>query len=257
MDINTTEPRFIIPKDSLGYERLVETQAIVKELKTENPEIISLCVFGSNVKGTAADKSDIDGWLFVDSSIVALQTNKEEKDVLEIGTIGEDFYAREDIHFEKDIEQKYNDLLRSKLKDRLNLADDQVKHVRTRPISESIMDRYITKWDSWGKEMKTYKARRIQQEAEIANHDFSGIFPHLPENLESGYISYIFHMALGHGIEKYRKYVINKLVDRGETGELIWKEIISGTEIMENHLSTNSKVSYPRNLAEAISIYGS
>lgn len=259
MDMNTpdTEPRFVIPKESIGYERLVETQTIVKELKNEDPAILSLCIFGSNVKGTATEKSDIDGWLFVDPSVVALQSDHEEKDLVEICTMGESFYATEEIHFTKDIEQKYNDLIRNEIKRKLDLSDEQVKHIRTRPLSESIIDRYITKWDSWAEEMKEYEARKIQHDIEIADHNFSGSFPHLPQNMHTGYIPYIFHMALGHGIEKYRRYVINNLIDRGETGELMWKELIDGTVIMENYLESNPKISYPRNLAEAISLYGS
>ena len=64
-------------------------------------------------------------------------------------------------------------------------------------------------------------------------------------------LPYMFHMAIGQGIEKYRSYLIGKLEGLGDNGELIWKELIEEAEMMENHLNSGTNINYPRTLAEA------
>jgi len=249
--LQTLEKRFVIPKDSIGFVRLKETQAVVREIKSEFPEVLSLCVFGSNIKGKARKDSDIDGYLFVDSLQLAKKLKCDEKDIVVTEIEDREFYKSKKIHFNEDIASRYSGLIREQLKTRLCLTDRQVEHVRTRPISESIIDNYIEDWKGWDKNMQLYEIASIEYDRSLDNGDFLQNRPKLPGNMQTSFIPYIFHMAIGQGIEKYRSYLIKKLCDLGNSGERIWKEVIEGTEMMENYLNTGTNIYYPRTLEEA------
>lgn len=246
-----SEKRFSIPKDSIGFVRLKETQIVVKEIKTEYPEVLSLCVFGSNTKGTAREASDIDGYLFVDSSQLAKKIGCDEKGIVITEVEDKEFYKSKKTHFNEDVSLRYNGLIREQLKTRLGLTDEQVKHIRTRPISESIIDDYVEDWKKWDENMQKYEVEKAEYDKSLDNNDFSQHRPERPDNLQTSFLPYIFHMAIGQGIERYRGYLISKLEEIGAGGERIWKEVIEGTEMMENHLNTGTNIYYPRTLREA------
>ncbi|MBP6976562.1 nucleotidyltransferase domain-containing protein [Candidatus Dojkabacteria bacterium] len=231
---NGYEPRIYIPKDSISYTRLTETQSVVKDLKTRYPEILSLCVFGSNIKGKATKESDIDGWLFVDSEILSKGICLDESNIIQ-----QDIDCKnrnQGICFKEDIGDFYNNLIQSEVKKKLNLSDTQVKDLRTIPISKYIIDYHLKDYSSWVK-------KRI-----ISPNTFYHC-------LNTGYIPYIFHLAIGQGIEEYRLYLIMKLLNMRKKGELIWTEIISGVEIMENRYYTINNIKYPKTLYEAMNTY--
>lgn len=68
-------------------------------------------------------------------------------------------------------------------------------------------------------------------------------------------LSAMFHLDLGGGIIKYRQYLIEKLAQMGKIGQQVWTTIIENAEMMEQHLSTNTEIHYPRTLAEAYQAY--
>lgn len=66
----------------------------------------------------------------------------------------------------------------------------------------------------------------------------------------------MFHLMAGHGIEKYRKYLVEKLAGMGELGEGVWHRIIDETEKWEEGNTREfGEKKYPRTLEEAKKLY--
>lgn len=227
--------RFMVTKETFALGRLRTAQEVVREMRNNNPEIQSLMVFGSTTKGKAREESDIDGWLFVDPGMVPDGRKKELK--------------LDEWGFSSELAKFYSQKLRSEMRKRLNLTEDQVEHLRTLPISESIIDKAVLQVDEGLQKYEVYKSRL--QTWQIKN---SGPRPEevdqpdVPLNIYA-----MFHLAIGNGIRKYRNYLITKLEEMGPRGELIWKEIIADTKMMENH---RTEKRYPKTLKQARVVYG-
>jgi len=249
-----SESRINIPKDSIAYTRLIETQSVVKELKQEYPEILSLCVYGSNIKGFATQQSDIDGWMFVDSQLLARDIDIEESTLLEKKKETNRYTKckKEEIYFCEEIEYFYDLLIQSEIKERLNLCEIQVQHLRTRPLRKKIIDYNLEYYKRWVNRETLYR----KGEKNINRlRDYIGKPPIYSGCLNTGYLPYIFHMAIGQGVEHYRSYLVKELTKMGERGDIIWSEIIEGVEVMENRFMLKTNIKYPRTLSEAKEIY--
>jgi predicted nucleotidyltransferase len=252
--------RFIVPKDSICQVRLHETQNVIDEVKKEYPEVLSLCAFGSTTKGKAKESSDIDGWLFVDSSEVANKYGLEEKDIVDVldaKSTNTDEFRFKYTYFNENIIQKYGMMVKNQLKQKLNLLDEQVAHIRPRPISEAIIDDYVEEGKKWYEGEKKYEKEIDEYINSRMRNNFSVERPRLNNPIQLGSLSEMFHMAIGQGIGKYRTYLIDKLNSMGDCGEKIWAKIIEETEMMENHLEIGTGVFYPRALNQAEQIYSS
>lgn len=255
MTDGTSEKRFVIPKESIGYERLNKTQEVIEQVKKNYPEILSLCVFGSSTKGRSVEKSDIDGYLFVDAQVVAEKIGASENEVL-VTEVNKTVYSEtSSVYFVDDIGDRYNHLVRTGVKEKLGLSDEQVKHLRTRPISREIIDERVEDWKNWDADMQEYRKQSEDHCKKWEAGDYSSMGPDVPEFMDTRYLPYMFHLAIGKGIQEYREYLIAKLTKLGDSGERIWVEVIKGTEEMENHLRAGTEIYYPKTLTEATQQY--
>lgn len=254
---NTEGKRFTLSKETFAKERIDGLKDVVADLKKEHPEVLSFAMFGSMVKGTAREASDIDGYLYVDADL-AKEFSGQGSDVLQKSADGKV------TTFSDELQQQYEQEIRNKLKGRLNLSDEQVRHIRVRPINEQIVDDEIAKLDDY-----TAKAEQFKQESASywdalqANLDGKGeipdpaSYPQYPDiESSSTNIFPMFHLKVGNGIEKYRAYLIDRLSQMGERGEKIWQQVIESTESLEQNLQSNTGKRYPRTLEEAASVYG-
>ncbi len=66
-DLSLELKRFLYPKNPEVAKKLKFIKEAFEEFKARYPEVISLGLFGSAVKGYAIEKSDIDGILFVEA----------------------------------------------------------------------------------------------------------------------------------------------------------------------------------------------
>ena len=260
-----TQKRFVLSEQPFAKERLAVLQEVVGEIKREHPEILSLCLFGSMVKGAARLESDMDGYLFVDAGLVATEFKKEESAVLE--------KVKDRTYFIDELHKRYSVLLREPLKIRLSLSDEQVKHLRVLPVSEQLLSKELVVLEKQAQENLEYKKAHEEwkkmkpggessEGATIPNLLSSRIEheklrpKHVSRPHPSLFVHAMFHLEVGGGIRKYRKFLLEKLIEMGEEGELAWKEIIAATEMLEQNLKRDTDKHYPRNLKDALAVYG-
>lgn len=227
-NIIESSKRFSLSKEEFAKERIARIKSSVELLQQKYSEVLSFCMYGSMVKGTAHQESDIDGFLFIDTD--KINDFNESKD-----TESQTFKDRKAISatlFNMEVEKRYKDELKEALKTNLNLSGEQVKHVLVRPINEKIIDSHVADLE------------------EAIEHE-SNILP-----LASTNLSAMFHLDVGGGIKKYRHYLLDKLNNMGAKGERVWREIIGSTEEIEQNLSRDTEKRYPRSLPEALKKYG-
>ncbi|HEY9584933.1 MAG TPA: nucleotidyltransferase domain-containing protein [Candidatus Paceibacterota bacterium] len=255
---NETAKRFILSKEVFSKERLEAVKIEVEEMRAKYPEVLSLCLFGSMVKGTAHEGSDIDGYLFIDSALVAQRENLSEEKILE-----QHPKVFNQIYLTEEMAQKYIIEFRDGLKEKTGLTDKEVEHIRSRPISEKVIEdeiailleyqinisKYQSDTERW---IESRPPRGSNLEEFLA---YERAKPERPEYVRPS-LGAMFHLDVGNGIKKYRKLYIEKLGHLGPDGEKIWADTIKGTEMLENNLSTDDKKRYPRTLAEAVKVYG-
>ncbi len=245
--------RFVVEKGSLAEQRLKALQEAVNNLKKDHPEVLSACVYGSTVKGTSRPESDIDAYVFVEANGNLIENNKGGAVLLT-----------------EEEENKYKEPLKEALGN-LGLTDEQTKHIRIRPISEEIIDKQLETLKQQVEEIRRYEKLKkeweennpLNKNGDVTEEELNEYFKKRPnEPLPlfakiSTNLFPMFHLAVGRGrgIERYRDYLIRKLTDLGKVGEQIWQEIIISTEMMEQNMSTNSTVYYPRTLEEARLVY--
>ncbi|HLD25573.1 MAG TPA: nucleotidyltransferase domain-containing protein [Candidatus Andersenbacteria bacterium] len=223
-----SEKRFHLSPESFNQERIQGIKNAMREIKQESPEVLALTMFGSMVKGTARERSDIDGYLFVDADEVAKKY--PTRDVIETVTENDDYFVST-TYLKPDIDAIYKSALREKLQKSLKLSNEQVKDIRIRPISNEIIDKEIA---------NLTEAQKKSERPALASSNLSAMF----------------HLGVGLEIRPYRHHLIDKLSQMGDSGEKIWKEVIGATEINEQNFTYNDKKHYPRSLAEARQTYG-
>ncbi|MBM4177364.1 nucleotidyltransferase domain-containing protein, partial [Candidatus Gribaldobacteria bacterium] len=202
------EKRFKLSREPFAKERIKAIKDSVKKLQGEYPEVLSLCLFGSMVKGNIKKTSDIDGYLFVDVDMVKEKHLKDkdlkitEEDLLFGESIG--------ILFKEEIENEYSLGLKKKLFSILHLSAEQLEHLRITPISEEIIDRqvqdivqqlklissYKESYRAWEESYPTEKVDDLKVLADY--YKKKPEYPKLPrpsQNLRS-----MFHLDVGGGI---------------------------------------------------------
>lgn len=147
-------------------------------------------------------------------------------------------------------------MIRDQLKKQIGLNDEQVQHVRIRPISESIIDNRLQELSSWAEA----KERHEQTIAPFESGERS--WAEAPRDLQYPYTVHpsenlcgMFRLDVGGGIRRYRTLLLDKLASMGTRGERIWQEVVRGAETMEQGLHWDTKLAYPRTLAEARKVY--
>ncbi len=242
--------RFTLSGEEFARQRISAVKKEVKHLKQEKPEVLSLCMFGSLTTGKTRPDSDIDGYLFVDADEVSKKYQIENELFLETEV---DSQGNIETYLKETLASRYTSPLRENLRKHF-LEEEDVEHIRVRPISTEIIDYHVENLRQHLESMKTYQ----QESDEYKRNNYQGDQPEMPDIImPSTSLGAMFHLDVGGGIVKYRQYLISKLSDMGDIGEEIWKVVIQdGTEMMEQHLNTETDISYPRTLGEAKKVYG-
>ncbi len=245
---NAQDKRFVISPNEFGLKRLDAVQRSIEDIKAQNPEVLSLVVFGSTVKGESHDKSDIDGYIFVNPSL----SQDQNLHVVEEPTA---------TRLEPEIAGAYTSQLRNRIMDSTGLTSDQVAGIKILPISEEIINKQVADLVDTLNKLKSYNLERERRELEfLASNPNSLYWEIRPMELKSPSpkpnLYTMFHLEIGGGIRDYRDYLIKRLEQEGDFGEEIWREIIEITEMMEQNMSYNTNKRYPRNLTEAKEVYG-
>lgn len=250
--LNNTPKRFSPSPDDFAVKRRKGLRETVKQLQGEHPEVLGLTLYGSLIKTRSeeeairlresADKarhrpdSDIDGFLIVDAKEVERLTG--DANVVEFEhTEGNITNA----HFRRDIREQYLGDIRRALQKRLpDLSDEQVGSIYIIPVSEEIIDTLLAAWE------KAIEGRSPFQPSLEARRE-ARVSPHL---------YHLFFLAVEHGVEKYRKYILDRLSALGEKGENMWLELITLVEMTEQDSTLDPNRRYPRILTEAYKVYG-
>lgn len=244
--------RFRFGREDFAQERQQAVKDSVREIKLENPEILSFCMFGSMAKGRARLESDIDGFLFIDADKIA-NKSKQSATTAGIERKEDEFGSRSKKAFSKlriDLESNYINTLRNKIKQKTDLTDNQLEDIKAIPISRQIIDQQLEELRKSFEEPERYEtqAPSFLDENKMVTME-NEVIAIVGDNL-----SKMFHLETGGGIREYRKYLLDKLSDLGEIGEKIWREIIDSTATMEH--GSLSVARYPETLKEARKIYG-
>lgn len=260
IDAQTTEKRFIIPVDSIGHERLKATQSVIQEVQAEYPEVLSLCAFGSSTTGKAKEASDIDGWLFVDVDQITERTGILASELVETEVRQTEWGGSlKRIHFNDEVQHRYDHLVRDRLQQRLGLSDEQLDHIVSKPISNEIVDELLNDLLNYDTDLQAYykQRREITRSINEGNFDVDLMPAFMPDRPNFGILPIMFHLAIGRGIGPWRTMLVDRLSSLGDPGERIWNIIILDTETFENRLNANPNKSYPRTLDQARQAYGS
>lgn len=240
-----SEKRFRLSGEAFAKERLRGAKTTIDDLRREHPEILSLCMFGSMVKGNAKPESDIDGYLFVDAdSVPDAQLVSQQRE------------GSTEVLFDQHTQDFYTTMIRDRLKNQNGLKDEQVRHVRVRPISESIIGQELGLLSSWA--IAAEQHEQTIAPFERGERSWADAPPDLrpPDYvLPSENLSAMFQLDVGGGISRYRTSLLEKLSSLGDRGERIWQLIVRETESLEQRFHWDTKLAYPRTLAEARKVY--
>lgn len=254
-DITETGPdkRFVLSREKFAKERIQGVREVVDEIKQQYPEALSFTMFGSMVKGTARPESDIDGYLFI--GVDEAKQQKKQFDLIESGK-KEDVVSITTL-FDEQTQNEYQQMVRSALKDKLGLSDEQVKHVRVLPISNDMIDKRVDEMLEWCKEMEVFEGRREEEKRMNTDEWLNRPANPMPILVKPGNnVDSMFHLDVGGGIVRYREYLLQRLQQEGSRGERIWREVIEGAEAMEQDLHYDTKMKYPRTIEAALQTYG-
>ena len=254
--------RFILSREQFAKDRMQTVQKEVRKLIKDHPEVLSFCMFGSMVKkGTPRIDSDIDGYLFIDASLLG-------ENAAQVGLLETEYFKNQErvsaTYLQQERAAVYIAPLREQIKRDLNLDDEHVKHIRSLPVSREIIDTHLEGLLAQAheeainqQEMQAWKNSEPTKDASIAEK--LAYYERRPKQTIA-YISptlnlyAMFHLAIGDGVKQYRRYLLERLSAEGEMGEVIWKEIIGRTSLMEQGRSSDKP--YPKSLSEAVKVYG-
>ena len=241
------EKRYRIQRDQFVIERLRTLQSIIEEMRKEKPEVLSACLFGSSVHGRSKEKSDVDADIFIDVELInksnEIKSSKDKAEFL----------------------NAYTKIVQEKMKELLKLSDEQVHHIRPIPISREIIDSELENFIKNGEIENAYKTAEAKYETDLkawekiyeSETDFrkKGVMlltrPIFPKPTEDTYTSsmlgHMFFLDVGSGIRPFRKYFLEKLKERGRSGEVAWDLLRFQDEIFDPLM--------PKTLEDALRIY--
>src|SRR3989344_837040 len=213
--------------NEISSDKLPKLKSLLETLQREQPAVVGVTVFGSQVTGKATPSSDIDGYLFVDEDKLGVRSDDESATILP----GEGDLVAE--HVDQVIGHKF----RSRLNRELNLPYIDALQMRIRLLSKKRIDNELNELIRFGREETAYKG--VPQE-----------FPKSPQNLN---LNILFHMQLARGLDPYRSYVLRRLETEGLAGDVGWKHLIMSTELMERYQKTTKDPKrYPQDTNTAI-----
>ncbi len=212
-DLNRKRPyveqahRFILSENPERRKELRAIRDAFYELKSEKPEYLSMCVYGSRVQGYETEESDVDAAVFIDVSAIHPDGDSFVTFV--------DEYEYNRVALNPDDYAQYSDELRSVMLRVLNSQDkERVRNLEPLPISEEVIDYLVDR-------LVTYVKNVIAFET---SSDLQGEYPNFREDVRP--LAKMFHLEIGGGIIKYRKYLIDKLKQQpSDVRERAWMYI--------------------------------
>ena len=253
-----TNRRFETSREPALRKRLKAVKKGFRGLSENYDEVIAVTLYGSTVTGHATEESDLDNCIFVDPSKASQRNPKIEVNTIhrtsERGTI------LSSTGFDKETGIDYV----TAFHDAVSNADpdtpeDFVSHASVYAISNEIIDHHVDDYVEFIKVALDYVGKKMEYEDYInggGNKTTAPEVPKQPQRKEIGSnIPAMFHLQVGHGLDKYREYLIEKLVGLGDLGLQVWKGIIRIVEATEQYDALGTDKTYPRTLAEAKKTY--
>jgi len=233
--------RFEVAKNPVAYGRLEQFRQQVKKFQEEYPEVLGATVFGSMIKGEKATaESDIDGFLYIDAEV-----NDKEK-----------------LKNRSKLEIDY----KTNLLKRLGLSPEEEEKYfhdfQPKILSNEILDQDINSFVTIYKKRQEYRmiAEEYEEENDVVlmladREKLFGQMPGIPSVDES--IAGMFHARVGHGIQKYRRLFLEKLMtlEDPKMAREIWNGIYAQLSTYEGRGSEGKIVRLPATLEEALQIY--
>lgn len=184
--------RFHLSLDETWKKRLHVVKEAVQELQEQHPEIIGLSFYGSTTKGYATAESDLDALIFLDGEKVG----QDERVALErTGAIDLSEELKRNIYKRLGEEHKPELSFTVRILDRDGIdhtLEELLRGVEARGNTGQDMDNLVP-----------YFGHKCERLGEL----FTGI-------------------NVGDKILEYRKDFLEKLLSHGETGQMLWREII-------------------------------
>lgn len=233
-----SHPRYIEGSPE-NTETLVSFSHGLAEFQAQHPQILGATIFGSRLKGTAREDSDVDCRILADADYLeqhgAKATITEEGDV-EWGDNGSFVYELEE-KISKDIATNTN-------KDWLTIR----RGIYIEPMSKKLIHEHLQKF------LQNRQAS-IDTLAAINAWSFGGNKgprPTGPPLIDIGSsVPALFAPDLIPGLDKYRRLVVEELSSAGRLGAITWANIMKQVQFGEGHVDTRNPYYYPQDLDQA------
>lgn len=248
--------RFSLPQDENIRSRLHQVRAGFQELQSQNPEVVGMTLFGSMVKGTAHQDSDIDSFIFIEGEQFKQRITDEAKQWAEqeLTERTSSRYSSPQKSIDLAAQYQYEPVIEATMIAQ-GLTPEQIKHMRVRVISNDLIEQELTRAINYEKAFAEF----MRQSDEWMSGQSSS-FDEAPERPELVIIDWkipaLFHVAIGNKLDLYRKHIITTLEEQGDIGEKIWKHIITHTADMERNMQASTYDHlFPTTLKQAKELY--
>lgn len=250
--------RFELSEDPIIREKVTIYREGFRKLQATHPEVIGATLFGSSVKGRAVGESDVDSAIFVDAQRAAERNNsfsthtdiREESDgTKEIQTL---FNPVAGYYYFTELNKHVNS--RSQ-----NNGGIIVEHATVFPMSPEILKLHLDIYIQSTQDFFSYHCAVINDRVNQSRNGKQATPSTESTQLEPSFflpssdITSLFHLQIGHGLDKYRQEVIERLEDN-PYGEYAWRNICDSVEIFEGWSQRSGK-RFPRRLAQARKTY--
>lgn len=246
--------RFEVSRDPALREKIHIYRDGLRALQAEYPEVVGATVFGSSVKALATDESDVDSILFVDPAKAA----ERSPSIQVTHELREDKKGAKSIesHFEDDIEALYGAELSLIVNQPPHSGERSiVEHALALPMSEEIINVQLEAYLKFIGEQIPYEYSQMMNRVEEGKGEKSADDSKPPTAVWIGAnIDGLFHLQVGHGLDKYRRYLIKQLRNN-KYGEPAWRGIMRCVENGEEWQPWSGQ-RFPRMLCEAEKVYG-
>jgi hypothetical protein len=228
--------RTIVQPEAWARERVRAIAAASRELQSSNPDFVGLVLFGSLIKGASRDiidedPSDIDAIGFVEIAEAQLTTIKRSTQEEEYCATIYPAYSTN-----PKLLDKHRSTLRLAIERHAHVPHEITSDCRVLPLNPTLVARLVA---------ETCEVCSLQQ-----IHGTQKIYMgSIPQQLES-----IFHIGVGgtKHLDTYRQQILSLLVEQGELGTTLWKEIVNGIQLFEN----SEYKGFPQTPAEALIYFG-
>ncbi len=264
--------RFIVTSEQQPKARLAAFRQALTEARAHFPEIVGATLYGSMVKDTAHEGSDVDAYIFVDLDAAKQHFTSEDYRLAEEEAktvVREEQAQRQQIDTENPAPiqaPRVEDLIARKryrpgfvsALEKTGLAPDDMKDIRVRVLSQEVINQDLSM--AVKQELKLVDWEK--QLVEVNKTDFNNYWEWTKNNPRPNFrfgdlrISSLFHLAIGRNLDQYRGYVLDFLSSNGASGERVWKGIIGRTADMErSFVGSNYQNLYPQTIDSAKAYY--